>query len=94
MREGTAHASAPVIPHNYDELVREYGDSIIRAKVRTMRIWNQDVDDVFQEVLMVLIRRDVIESYHQRYADRTFYGDPSSIEAMRTRPLPPPVPSM
>jgi hypothetical protein len=81
MSEATTHASVSGIPQTFEEMIRVYGSSVIKAKIRTMKIWSQDVQDVFQEVLMVLLRRDIINRYHRSYADRAFHGDPASVEA-------------
>lgn len=57
----------PAIPRDFVELQRVF-EPTIRAKIRSMRIWTQDIEDVFQEVLLVLLRRDIIGRYHTKFA--------------------------
>lgn len=81
MSKAVTRASVYGIPRNFDELIRNYGESVIKARIRSMRVWAQDIQDVYQEVLLILVQRDIIFRYHRKWADRTYHGDPSSVEA-------------
>lgn len=51
------------LPRNYNDLVRRY-ENVIRSVIYKLRVWPEEVEDMFQDVLTRMIENDIITRYH------------------------------